>query len=752
MAVDPRFFELVKHLWRGGKYAMYWTPDTDEGKLSWWFPADKPPQPIDSKFINLYFGIHTCGESRGQRQRATIDTIDAVNCLFAEFDLAEGQSQSHLLESVNQLDIAPSVIVFSGGGLHCYWLLEQTYHIDSNEARQRIIDIQYAWDDYTTGDNHVKDLARVLRVPGTYNRKPEYAPNYPEVVIVKFDMDLVYSLDELYTQVEPIITASRVKQTAVAQLDAIPVNLDDHTIVEKMRQRDAGADALWAGDISNYGGDHSDADLALCNKLAFWFGRDRSRMDRVFRNSGLFRPKWLRDDYRERTLDKAIEDCAKTYTAPAGNGNLGSPEDLIGITPTPVAVNGNGQAKAQASSSTQAQNNSKSTSGATNNSVFDPWQYIGILAGIGYQFRMNDLNDTIEVNGRQISDAMEARINTDVRSLGHKEVNIIKDAYVAHAAKNPFNPILDYLNAQTWDEQDHIAKLACYFTDKHDLITYPSGEQLTVFHAFFKRWLIGAASKVLGQEQNAMLVLGGSQGIGKSYLATWLCLPLSDFGHEGPLRPDSHQETYMLMTTKFIWEVGELGATTKRQDVEAIKQLIMQKKASYKPPYAHNLINKPVTASFIGTVNDDGTGYLRDTTGNRRFMCVDLVGINHSYAKEVDVNQIWAQAIALYKSGETGTPADCEVESRNAINAEHVMINPAELYLEKYFDIDLTNDQWSVETTRIVTTLRDGGYQGNERQIQMDIAVVLKEKGCKNEKRPSRWYGIRAKSLMQTIP
>lgn len=345
--IDPRFYELVKHLWRGGTYAMYWTPDTDEGKLSFWFFADKPREVVDAKFINIYFGVHPSRVERGQRQRALIETIEAVNCLFAEFDLAEGQSPEHLLESVNQLDIPPSVIIFSGGGYHAYWLLEQTYHIDSDEARQRIIDIQYAWDDLVTGDNHVKDLARVLRIPGTYNRKPEYAPNYPQVEIVKFDMDLVYSLDELYTQVESIIATSKAKQATVAQLDTVPVDLDDHTIVEKMRSKDPAADALWAGDISNYNDDHSDADLALCNRLAFWFGRDRARMDRIFRNSGLFRPKWLRDDYRNRTLDKAIADCTATYT-PGNNGNLGNPQELIGINPTPVYTNGTGQTNGQA--------------------------------------------------------------------------------------------------------------------------------------------------------------------------------------------------------------------------------------------------------------------------------------------------------------------------------------------------------------------------------------------------------------------
>jgi len=70
---------------------------------------------------------------------------------------------------------------------------------------------------------------------------------------------------------------------------------------------------LYAGDKSYHGDDHSAADLALCNLLAFWTGRDAARIDRIFRTSGLMRPKWERTDYRERTISAAIASCAEVY-------------------------------------------------------------------------------------------------------------------------------------------------------------------------------------------------------------------------------------------------------------------------------------------------------------------------------------------------------------------------------------------------------------------------------------------------------
>ena len=61
--------------------------------------------------------------------------------------------------------------------------------------------------------------------------------------------------------------------------------------------------------------DHSSADQALCNHLAWWTGRDCERMDRVFRMSGLYRDKWDREDYRMTTILKAVRQCIGAHGA-----------------------------------------------------------------------------------------------------------------------------------------------------------------------------------------------------------------------------------------------------------------------------------------------------------------------------------------------------------------------------------------------------------------------------------------------------
>lgn len=89
----------------------------------------------------------------------------------------------------------------------------------------------------------------------------------------------------------------------------ISTNSDKWVISHAMNiQGQQGRDfrTLFEGDTSAYES-ASEADQALCTLLAFWTDRDMAQMDRIFRQSGLYRPKWERQDYRVRTLTHAVQ-------------------------------------------------------------------------------------------------------------------------------------------------------------------------------------------------------------------------------------------------------------------------------------------------------------------------------------------------------------------------------------------------------------------------------------------------------------
>ncbi len=111
--------------------------------------------------------------------------------------------------------------------------------------------------------------------------------------------------------------------------DPRPLDLDESQLVEialKSKQGQA-FNTLYQGFWEGLYPSQSEADLAFCNMLAFWTGRDKFKMDSIFRKSGLYRPKW--DSKRgERTygdyvLDTAIRDCREVFTPGSGVDDYG---------------------------------------------------------------------------------------------------------------------------------------------------------------------------------------------------------------------------------------------------------------------------------------------------------------------------------------------------------------------------------------------------------------------------------------------
>jgi RecA-family ATPase len=109
--------------------------------------------------------------------------------------------------------------------------------------------------------------------------------------------------------------------------------LSDGELIAKARKAANGAkfSRLFDGDTTRYPS-QNEADLALCSVLAFWCDCDASRMDALFRQSGLMRPKWDAKwgsgTYGSHTIDKAIAGATQTYQGAGavraeGNGPSG---------------------------------------------------------------------------------------------------------------------------------------------------------------------------------------------------------------------------------------------------------------------------------------------------------------------------------------------------------------------------------------------------------------------------------------------
>lgn len=91
----------------------------------------------------------------------------------------------------------------------------------------------------------------------------------------------------------------------------------DNELVEKIRNSKTRNrfDDLYRGDFGNCA-DHSSADFALCSLLAWWT-QDANQIDRIFRCSGLYRPKWDTSrgamTYGSLTIERALQSLSGRY-------------------------------------------------------------------------------------------------------------------------------------------------------------------------------------------------------------------------------------------------------------------------------------------------------------------------------------------------------------------------------------------------------------------------------------------------------
>jgi hypothetical protein len=133
---------------------------------------------------NLYWGVAT----RRSDANGTEANCQHLGCLFADLDFKD-INEAEARERLRAMPLPASIVVNSGGGLHCYWLLREPLDVQADTPRPWLQRLAA----YLGADSSCAEPARVLRIPGTKNHK--YAP--PRIVMVEhFDPEARYNLSE----------------------------------------------------------------------------------------------------------------------------------------------------------------------------------------------------------------------------------------------------------------------------------------------------------------------------------------------------------------------------------------------------------------------------------------------------------------------------------------------------------------------------------------------------------------------------
>lgn len=244
-----------------------------------------------------------------------------------------------------------------------------------------------------------------------------------------------------------------------------------------------------------------------------------------------------------------------------------------------------------------------------------------------------------------------------------------------------FNPFTTYFESlPSWDEQtDHISLLAETITTTHQ----------DLWQTCFKKWIVAMVGCVLDEHtiNQTVIVFSGKQGVGKT---TWMenLVPkeLKQYLFSGTINPNN-KDTLIHLSECMLINLDELE-NLNRTEIGSLKELITKTHIRIRRAYGHNNETLPRIASFAGSVNT--AQFLNDTTGSRRFLSFEVLEIN--YHHNISLDNVYAQALHLYKNDFRFWFNRDEIDSINENNEQYQLRSPEEELLLTWFEVCTKNE------------------------------------------------------------
>lgn len=311
-----------------------------------------------------------------------------------------------------------------------------------------------------------------------------------------------------------------------------------------------------------------------------------------------------------------------------------------------------------------------------------------------YEFKFNSITQRLLVRIRGTDEPFHYlesyEFNTILRKIKIQNIGCSKDTLFMILRSDfvpQFDPYTSYLNnLPEWDGVDYISQLATSVT-----VSQPQH-----FETCLKKWLVGMVATLLDENvsNQTAIIFSGAQGIGKTtWFHTILPKEFQEFIHEGYVQTKDKESSVKLSECVLIL-MDELENLTEK-NIDGVKQMMTQKGTNLRRAYTPITQYYRSRASFAGTVNRKH--FLKDLTGNRRFLCFEALNFNLQH--NIPHDKLFSQAVYLFKNGFQYWFDQEEIAELDRMNAEFRDISVEEEAFVNHFEVGNPTDDNSMFLT-----------------------------------------------------
>ena len=269
---------------------------------------------------------------------------------------------------------------------------------------------------------------------------------------------------------------------------------------------------------------------------------------------------------------------------------------------------------------------------------------------------------------------------------------------------------------------------------------------------YLTKWLVAVVANAMDDREcrnHTCLVLTGEQGKFKTTFLDLLCPPaLHGYSYTGKIYPQE-KDTLTYIGQNLIVNIDDQLKALNKRDENELKNLITCPMVKYRMPYDKYVEEYPHLASFVASVN--GNDFLTDPTGSRRFLPFEVLSIDIEKAKRISMDNVYAEAKALLKSGFRYWFDDEEIVELYR-ESEDFQVQTAEMeLLLRCFEKPTEDESYSLMTTTEILTYL--GIYTHQPLVAKRMGEALKKAGyIKVSKRRNGGSPIYAYKIRKILP